>query len=358
MIDLKPAKFIIFPFLHSLRALLFAAVSGSIVGLCYSLLTGSLHGGMIFGSIQSALALGAIIGVNIVALERYVLEPLLRRFSFIVALLITALAYSVIAIFWLWLFESGVLEFGAKESKVSFWKEYRNIFLPYDILFAVAASFSYLLLIEIRSLLAPDFLRKYLTGKYHTPCEEERIFMFLDLRSSTALAEQLGNYKYSCLLQEIFRDLTIPILASKAEVYQYVGDEVILTWTHARGLQKNRCINCFFHIQRIILSKSEKYRPKYGTVPEMKAGMHIGKAISVCVGEIKKEIVYHGDVLNTTARIQSLCNQLKQDLIISEALRDALPDTEILNTEVLAETALRGKNRPIELYAVSEKNIS
>ena len=36
------------------------------------------------------------------------------------------------------------------------------------------------------------------------------------------------------------------------------------------------------------------------------------------VGEIKTEIVYHGDVLNTAARIQSLCKNYHTDLLISE----------------------------------------
>ncbi len=354
MINLKTDTFVKIRFLRSFRELLFAAFGGSIAGLCYYLVTIPLHKEMIFGSVYSSFALGAIIGLNVIILERYLLEPLLRRFSFIIALLLTALAYSAVAIFWLWLFESGIAEVGAEETKVISWKEYRNALLPYDMLFAVTASFMYLLLVEIRSLLAPDFLTKYLTGRYHTPREEERIFMFLDLRSSTALAEKLGNYKYSCLLQEMFGDFTIPILVSKAEVYQYVGDEVILTWTRAKGLQENRCINCFFHIQKIISSKREAYLTRYGLVPELKAGMHIGSAISVCVGEIKKEIVYHGDVLNAAARIQSLCNQFKENLIISDSLRDALSDIGSLYTTPLAETVLRGKNKTLGLYAVSD----
>jgi hypothetical protein len=36
----------------------------------------------------------------------------------------------------------------------------------------------------------------YLTGFYHKPRQEMRIFMFLDMRSSTAIAERLGHNNY------------------------------------------------------------------------------------------------------------------------------------------------------------------
>lgn len=44
-------------------------------------------------------------------------------------------------------------------------------------------------------------LRKMLTGEFFRPKEENRIFMFLDLRSSTSMAEILGHIKYSELIQ-------------------------------------------------------------------------------------------------------------------------------------------------------------
>ena len=56
----------------------------------------------------------------------------------------------------------------------------------------------------------------------------------------------------------------------------------------------------------------------FGLVPEFKTGIHCGKVIVTSVGKQKREIVYHGDVLNTNSRIEGKCSELNQKLLISE----------------------------------------
>ena len=77
---------------------------------------------------------------------------------------------------------------------------------------------------------------KMLFGKYKNPIEEYRIFMFLDLKSSTTIAETLGHFKYSQLIQDCFYDLNELVPKYSAEIYQYVGDEVVLSWPYKKGL--------------------------------------------------------------------------------------------------------------------------
>ena len=83
------------------------------------------------------------------------------------------------------------------------------------------------------------------TGRYHRPKEEQRIFMFLDMNSSTTIAEQLGHVRYFELLREYYSDLSDAIIQHMGEVYQYIGDEIVITWKDQKGLQDNHCIRCF-----------------------------------------------------------------------------------------------------------------
>ena len=53
--------------------------------------------------------------------------------------------------------------------------------------------------------------------------------MFVDLISSTAIAEALGNKKYHSLLRDFYADMTNPIIYNKGEIYQYVGDEIVIS---------------------------------------------------------------------------------------------------------------------------------
>src|SRR6476619_4459782 len=77
----------------------------------------------------------------------------------------------------------------------------------------------------------------------------------------------------------------------------------------------------FFHVPG---KPSEKYIKKFGVKPEFKAGLHFGKVVSAQIGDLKREIVYNGDVLNTTSRIQNECNKYHRNCLVSGMLRNRL----------------------------------
>jgi adenylate cyclase len=142
------------------------------------------------------------------------------------------------------------------------------------------------------------------------------------------------------------------ILETNAEIYQYVGDEVILSWKVARGLEEANCIRVFFLIQDLIEADRDRFLDAYGVVPEFKAGVHAGEVITAQIGELKSEITFNGDVLNTTARIQSLCNDLGHDLLVSENVAAPLRLGREYEAIDLGSVSLRGKADPLRLYAV------
>ena len=52
-------------------------------------------------------------------------------------------------------------------------------------------------------------------------------------------------------------------------------------------------------------SRTAWYNQKFGVNPDFKAGIHLGEVTTGEIGALKKEIIFTGDVLNTTARIQA-----------------------------------------------------
>jgi adenylate cyclase len=103
-------------------------------------------------------------------------------------------------------------------------------------------------------------LRELLNGRYQQPEAENRIFLFVDLKDSTHLAETLGNDQYSRLVRDFFRDVSPAIAAARGEVYQYVGDEVVVTWPSSTGLTFASCLHCFFDMQCAIAGRHEAYQ--------------------------------------------------------------------------------------------------
>ena len=162
----------------------------------------------------------------------------------------------------------------------------------------------------------------------------------------------MSGEKYFSFLQDYFNEMSEPIFETEAQVYQYVGDEIILTWPWKKGVTDSNCIQVFFLIQQSISSRKEYFLSKYGAMPEFKAGLHGGEVITAEVGDIKKEIVYSGDVLNTTARIQSKCNELDRTFLVSGDLREALQNEGHYKYESMGLIELRGKAEAESLYAV------
>jgi adenylate cyclase len=186
-------------------------------------------------------------------------------------------------------------------------------------------------------------------GKYQTPREEQRIFMFVDLNGSTTIAEKLGDEKYHELLKEFFADITNPILDNKGEIYQYVGDEVVVAWKYENGIQNNRCIECFFEMKMQIQKVSKKYIKRYGLAPGFKAGIHCGRVVAGEIGIIKRDITFSGDILNTTSRIQGQCKVFNAEVIASNELIDVLNLDGKYETKFLGSIQLRGKKKDVEL---------
>ena len=109
---------------------------------------------------------------------------------------------------------------------------------------------------EVSENIGQGVLHNFFTGKYHRPIEEERIFMFLDMKSSTTIAESIGHVKYFEMLKEYFSDLCDPVIETLGEIYQYVGDEMVVSWKLNSGLQNNNCLNCFFIMKSKIKSQA------------------------------------------------------------------------------------------------------
>jgi len=211
-------------------------------------------------------------------------------------------------------------------------------------------------MLQVNDKFGPGVLWKFITGKYYHPRQEERIFMFLDLKSSTTIAEKMNSNKYFGLLKEVFNDITEPILNSEGEIYQYIGDEVVVTWPVEKGLADNNSLQCFFRITQALQNRKGYYNSEYDLLPTFKAGLHIGEATVGEIGVIKKDIVFSGDVLNTTSRIQGECNNYDVNILLSSDLVERIHPNAEFQQIALGNILLKGKKENISLYTVKILN--
>ncbi|MAN58383.1 MAG: hypothetical protein CMC08_00955 [Flavobacteriaceae bacterium] len=216
---------------------------------------------------------------------------------------------------------------------------------------------STLIVLMVNDKYGPGVFVDYLLGRYFHPKHERRIFMFADIKNATGIAETLGEQKYFNFLKDFFRDIAPAIVQTRGEVYQYVGDEVVVSWKMKHGLKRGNAIQCYYSMQRILEYKSGRYLRKYGVSPEFKVGYHYGPIMVGEIGQIKRDIAFSGDVLNTTSRIQAMCNELGVKILASEAFANVaynLPKG--VTRHSVGEEKLRGKSEEIGLVTYTKEN--
>ena len=304
------------------------------------------------------ILIGIIAGVLGGVLLVSVNSQLFRRRSFKFAMLTTLLSYVLIfllvtfvATFVNLLGEHGLQGISYNLIKISLGFVFDSTLTTYFILWGFI-TLATLFLLQVNDKFGPGILLKFLAGNYHQPKKEERIFMFMDMRSSTTIAEKIGNEKYFNLLNDLFSDITDTILNNEGEIYQYVGDEIVISWSIKKGIRNANFLRCFTQIQEKLTELGPIYEKKYKLIPEFKAGLHYGLVMAGEIGVIKKDIIYSGDVLNTTARIQEQCNKYSVDILISKETFDLLSDTDGYTLIPLGSIEIRGKERKIDLNTI------
>lgn len=215
-------------------------------------------------------------------------------------------------------------------------------------------SFVAVIVVAHRSL-GPKVMRNFLLGRYASPRTEEKVFMFLDLSSSTRIAEKLGHLRYSAFIKDFFSSLDEAILETNGTIYQYVGDEIVIVWNKEKAKTNFNSLNFFFLAQNEIKKLSTYFWDKYHVIPQFRAGLHFGEVSVTEVGNLKKEIAYHGDPVNTSARICLQAKKLNADFLMSKEVLDLMPDANIyFDLLPLGEQQLMGKNKLIDIYEIKE----
>jgi adenylate cyclase len=219
-----------------------------------------------------------------------------------------------------------------------------------QLLFSLVVS---LLYAEISDNLGQNVLLNFFTGKYHKPIVEDRVFMFTDMKDSTTIAEKFGHVKYFDYLRSYYDDLSDAIIKYHGEVYQYIGDEIVISWNSRKKNAIKNSIECFFAMKEDLATKKDWYLETYGVFPDFKGALHLGEVTTGEIGALKKEIFFTGDVLNTTARMQGLCKEYGVDILVSGKMINTLDESDSFVSKVIGEVVLKGRMERIQLYTIS-----
>ena len=310
----------------------------------------------------SGVVLGIIFGLTNGFLEIFIFQQRFRRLRFgytvilktilfVAAFLITVIVFIQIKNYLL--VALGLFEAPNENDLAEF---FGSSVLYKHGLYALLISFGINFFLQIDNKMGKNVLFNLFFGKFHRPRKQEKIIMFLDLTSSTTIAEKIGDTKYSAFLRDFFFDLDEIISETKGAVYQYIGDEVVVIWEVEDGIENSNCIRCYFESKKRIYTQKDKYIDQYGVFPQFKAGVHFGEVVVTEVGGLKSEIAYHGDTINTASRLRTEASNYGNGLLISAELLSYLKSLdEYYRIESVGLIKFKGKKHDIGAFSVYEK---
>lgn len=298
---------------------------------------------------RTGLFLGFCLGVFMRFFIYHERGTFLRRMSFVKGTLLTnALATLVIVVGMI--FQRIIYSIIRPEMDVL--EMYFSIEIVRDVTFAFVFFLVITFFLQVRRLVGEGTMWRMFTGRYHQPHQENRIYLFLDIKDSTSLAVNLGDEKAHSFITEVFFAADRVITEHRGEILSYNGDELVASWPEAAGLRDAACLRAYQEIIKTFGSRAEEFRSKYGVVPSFWAGLHTGPVVVGECGDSKLSFVHIGDTPNTAARLEHQAKEVGRDCLISDELLAKLDLPEALKTEELGSFTLRGHDHKTKVYAL------
>ncbi|MDR1503916.1 MAG: adenylate/guanylate cyclase domain-containing protein [Prevotella sp.] len=203
-----------------------------------------------------------------------------------------------------------------------------------------------------------NYFKNIIYNTYRFPKEEERVFMFIDMVDSTPTADKIGHLKYSRYIQDCFLDFSSILIGFDGEIYQFVGDEVVITWKTSKGFNYQKCMELYFKYIDYLKRKEKFYLKKHNARPMFRCAIHYGTVSTALVGDYKREMAYHGDVLNLCSRLQSACKENNTDMLISDSFYKKIDNCKEYDVNLVLLDDLKGIKKSISAYKVRLKTES
>lgn len=329
---------------RKLRLIAVVAVASAMGGVAFVVARGLTSP----SAMATGVAYGLLLGVTLAGISLFVLQgpmrPWLGSLSFTVDLMVRTAIYAAVIVP-IQFFQLGdiIARAPPDPSHKVFW-----ISIIYSVVFLILAN----LVLGVANIIGPRAFLNFVTGRYHSPVEENRFVLFVDIAGSTGLAERLGGIAIHRLLDRTFRLLTLAVVDYHGEVLNYVGDEVIVTWPERSGAVDCRPLRCFMAMRDELSFASSQLEREFGAVPRIRGSLHFGAVIVGEIGDIKRAIVFNGDVMNTAARLEELSRGVEGGFLGSRAAMEQFRSTLPVKVRNLGRLQIRGRTDGIDVVGL------
>ena len=112
-------------------------------------------------------------------------------------------------------------------------------------------------------------------------------------------------------------------------------------------------MRCFFGIRDAVTRHAGRYRRDFGVVPRFRGGLHGGVVTAGELGDLRQQIVFVGDIMNTAARLEEYAKRTGLDLVVSGGLLERIALPTGVEATRCGELTLRGKAAPVVAHGLA-----
>ena len=195
---------------HKVKTLLMICIFSILAGFGYQYFSeGSIN--------YRGPMIGFFIGLSFSVIEFFLLNKMNKHFErlpFLITLITKSLEYTIVV----YIVSNTLILFFAYLDGIHVEDIFKYLFSRFQlklILYSFVILSVVIFFLQLRTLMGKHVLWRFIRGKYIRPVEEERIFMFLDLKSSTTIAESIGHKKYYAFLNSCYHEISAPVLMTQ-----------------------------------------------------------------------------------------------------------------------------------------------
>ncbi|MFC2061170.1 response regulator [Elusimicrobiota bacterium] len=174
---------------------------------------------------------------------------------------------------------------------------------------------------------------KIFTGK-----RVKATILMCDIRNSTALTRKLSPEDVVNLLNDYFREMSVPIYSNGGIVDKYIGDAIMGVFgvPSSKDDDAKNAVKTAWVLMERLAEFNKKNREKYGELV-IGIGINTGEVVAGNIGfEEKMDYTVIGDVVHKTSEIEEISKAYPNGILISESTLKEVEDiVEVENLGVI-----------------------
>jgi adenylate cyclase len=208
----------------------------------------------------------------------------------------------------------------------------------------------------VETYLGRDAGRRVLNGVIRRGVADRisAVLWFSDLRGFTRISEQAAPEQIIPLLNDYAEAVISAIYGNGGDVLKLIGDGTLAIFAAAPA--EEACRNAMAAhsvLQERVAQLNQRRAQNSLPTTHVYVGLHIGEVFYGNIGSDERlDFTVVGPAVNEVARIAAMCRSVDRNVLLSQAFADAMARLERGRLVSVGRYALRGVERPQELFTL------